>query len=1393
MKRPVKLVCLLLLTVLMNLSQAYASHISGGEITWKCIGQDSFLVSLDIYRDCNGVTLTASPIIFKCATTGIQLASLTIPVGSPVDITPVCPVHSCTRCQSTSCSFPYGIQRYVMQGLVVLSSAGTCCDILISCQQGSRGSGITTGAANLNAYFEARLNRCLNPCDNSPSFSNPPITILCIGQDLTYNLGATDIDTSASGDNLDSFSYEWCNPLKDSVNPTPYIGSYTFNKPIYFWGFPTDTTAAPRGLHLDSLTGTMQFRPMKIEGTVMAVKVNEFRDGVKIGEIRRDMMVIVISCPNNNPPTLSGPLYKEVCATNTVTFTINTNDYDAQDTLTISWNGAISGASWTDNNTQVKHPTGTFSWTPGEQDSSWIPYEFSVTVKDNALCPQGVTTQVYRILVKHATVNLGPDIYICSNGSAQLNATYSDSVNSNMWFGPNSFSASNLNTITVHDSGRYVNVVDINGCSYSDTVYVYKNTDVIAYVSGQTICYGDTAILQANPTGSMKSSMQWLWYIDTILVHTGIGSDSATRTFKTNPAITTDYKLVVIDTNNGTECRDSITVRVRVNPLPDVQIDSLISLCNNMGWVDLNQFLTIDGVFKGGGIWTGGAAGNFFITTYALGDYQVNHSYKDQNGCIGEDSAKVRVYKSPIVYLGSDTILCSGSNIILNAGNGVEAYYKWSTGSTDSIITVNESGTYFVEVSSSGTCFAYDTINIQYYSPIQITLNPLHSGCKSATGSVTSSVSGGKAPYRYFWSNGDTTSGITKLKAGTYVLTVLDGNGCSSFAATNINDSAGPVISINKILPVKCHGGTNGSIDITVTGGKKPYSYEWSNGKSVEDISGLSYGQYEVAVSDSNECNVLQSIIVPEPDMMEVNAVVKSASCSVNDGEIMLTVSGGTKPYQYLWNTANTTNNPKSLKSGLYSVTITDSNGCSMIRDYTVNDSGGPVVIIDSVVHTNCNKLTGGIYIKVLGPENKLKYLWSTGYAGKHLKNVPVGTYSLTVTDTVTGCKTLIYATIRSYKFLPQQEICLVTTDNKSGKNMIVWERKQSNEIAYYNIYKETTLKGIYTKIGSVLYDSLSIFIDYNSNPRVKSDRYCITAVDMCGNESEKSTSHKTVHLCANKGTSGENNLIWSHYEGAEFLTYHIYRGTSLSNIILLDSVSSDISSYSDLNPPLGLAIYQVVTIFPKGCDPEAFRSQTEGIPFSQSFSNIKEYSQQLTGYLMASPTEYTLNPDSGDFVYLDVFTNANEWDASKNASWLQIQKSFVNNYIKVISGSPNFLSDRKDSIRIAAPGINPFYVIVIQEGQTGLEEFEDQVNILIFPNPSGSHFALKFGLKEAGNSLITIFDLAGKVVKTVQMNASIGDNTQIIDLNELVRGFYFVEISVNGQRIGIEKLSVIK
>lgn len=214
-----------------------------------------------------------------------------------------------------------------------------------------------------------------------------------------------------------------------------------------------------------------------------------------------------------------------------------------------------------------------------------------------------------------------------------------------------------------------------------------------------------------------------------------------------------------------------------------------------------------------------------------------------------------------------------------------------------------------------------------------------------------------------------------------------------------------------------------------------------------------------------------------------------------------------------------------------------------------------------------------------------LRYKWtpSTGLNNDTVAN-PTATltsdivYVLTVTTPV-GCTESDTVAIR-ISSMENPEIGIVGISS-TNKNRIVWNKQVSTGIASYYIYRETNVSNVYVKIGSTSYDSLSIFIDEQSFPAVKSNKYKMSIFDRSGFESAQSNAHKTMHLSINKGQSSTWNLIWEAYEGFAVSTYNIYRGTSANNINFLDAVSGSSTQYSDIAAPTGDVYYQLEVISP--------------------------------------------------------------------------------------------------------------------------------------------------------------------------------------------------------------------
>jgi hypothetical protein len=249
-----------------------------------------------------------------------------------------------------------------------------------------------------------------------------------------------------------------------------------------------------------------------------------------------------------------------------------------------------------------------------------------------------------------------------------------------------------------------------------------------------------------------------------------------------------------------------------------------------------------------------------------------------------------------------------------------------------------------------------------------------------------------------------------------------------------------------------------------------------------------------------------------------------------------------------------------------------------------------------------------------------LKYKWtpSTGLNNDSIPN-PTATVTSDITYTVTvttpnGCTATDEVSVIIIPMV-KPEIGMVGVSS-NNKNLIAWNKPVSAGIESYYIYRESNVTNVYDKIGTVHYDSLSIFVDNQSLPDVQSNKYKLSIYDRHGLESPQSNYHKTMHLAINKGMGNVWNLSWEAYEGFVVSTYNIYRGTTPINLTLLGSTSGSNTQYNDLNAPSGDVYYQLEVISPNSVNPTKVLSSQKTkaeendlsnslISYSSSRSNI--------------------------------------------------------------------------------------------------------------------------------------------------------------------------------------------
>jgi hypothetical protein len=561
--------------------------------------------------------------------------------------------------------------------------------------------------------------------------------------------------------------------------------------------------------------------------------------------------------------------------------------------------------------------------------------------------------------------------------------------------------------------------------------------------------------------------------------------------------------------------------------------------------------------------------------------------------------------------------------------------YYWSNGSRDSVANELALGTYTIAVSTPNGCVSSEEVVIG--EDIDITVSQINpSTCGIADGTATVIVSGGTGPYTYVWSNGETEETNSTLPPGPAYVNVIDSEDCSAQGLINIESDGGPQISRSSlVVDNECYGVQEGAIDIEVSGGVAPYNILWSNGMTTEDIDQLGAGTYNVVIEDAESCLGAGSFQVNQPARISVSPLITPATCKGSDGNATAIVSGGIKPYAFQWSTGGIYQIEEGMVAGVYSVTVTDGRDCKMVEPVIVNNIDAPVVTITDVQGVGCTITDNGSISASASPLNPFySYSWSNGAVTPNISGLTEGTYVLTVTDEA-ECVGVNQAVITQ---TPPDDnpICLVTVDTLSGKNMILWEKLAIDDVSHYNVYRESSVKSEYSIIGSVEASELGFYIDSIADPSVRSWRYKISVVDDCGIESELSDHHKTMHLTMNVGLSESVNLIWDHYEGFDISTYNIWRYDAQSGWSEIASMPSNLTSYTDQDPPNEDLTYYIEVMAPNSCIETVKKPTTLNVSRSNRKSSKKSASSggielleeaMHVGFLKIYP-----NPGSGQY-----------------------------------------------------------------------------------------------------------------------------------------------------------------
>ena len=391
------------------------------------------------------------------------------------------------------------------------------------------------------------------------------------------------------------------------------------------------------------------------------------------------------------------------------------------------------------------------------------------------------------------------------------------------------------------------------------------------------------------------------------------------------------------------------------------------------------------------------------ISNLPQGLYQL--TIQDSNGCITSSQAGVS-NPNPLISVFSINmpVSCSGGNnglLAVNSSGGTSPYsYVWSNGDTTNINDSLSSGMHFLTTKDLNNCISQSSTFVNEPTPISYSSQHSTPSCVGyADGQISINVFGGTVPYQHHWTLIDTLSYVMG-SAATYTDSIMDANNCLLVVTEVITDPQ--EISINPLVSdVSCFGYADGAIELQISGGNAPYSFDWSNGDTFVLIDSLVTATYFVFVTDANTCVISDSIFVNQPlSDIQISSVITNTSCSYSvDGAIDISVSGGSTPYTFLWNNSLTTEDLTYIDPGNYNLIVSDASSCGFSSQFLVQspDSIGIVVLVDSV---SCNGMSdASAVLNITGGTAPFAIQWFNNTIDNTIQNIAIGTYSVDVID----------------------------------------------------------------------------------------------------------------------------------------------------------------------------------------------------------------------------------------------------------------------------------------------------------------------------------------------------------------------------------------------------------
>ncbi len=552
----------------------------------------------------------------------------------------------------------------------------------------------------------------------------------------------------------------------------------------------------------------------------------------------------------------------------------------------------------------------TYEWSTGETTQDIFnlqPGTYTYTVTDGSGC----TLVDEAIIMEPAPISIADNIteIDCYGGSTgSIDLTVDGGVGGFEYEWSSSEMTQDIYNLTT--GGYTVTITDGNGCiRVQDWVVNQPPTIDVGVSLIPTLCFdSENGGAQINTNGGVGNfTYEWSnGQMTENLTNVGTGT----------------YTLTVTDGNN---CEVIEIVQVSAPNEIIIQETVLDATCagNNNGTITTS-------VTGGSGQhqyhWSTGAT-TPNISQLSSGTYSL--TVTDGNGCekikemVVSQNTDIQI-AAMITEVSCYEIMDGAIDINVNGGAGGFTY-EWNTGQTTQDLTGINGGGYIVTVTDNNGCEEVQLFIIDTPDSISLVSVVVEPNCfGNSDGMIATTAAGGNGGFEYSWDNSTDGPMLEMISAGVYTLTVTDAMGCELVESYTLTEPEELVIN-STVSDVSCFDGNDGAIEVDISGGVGGYMIDWSTGAN----SDLTTGNYNIIVTDMNNCVVTQNFFIDQPDIIEVT-IQSTNPINGNDGAISATATGGTPPYDFSWNDGALMGTELSdLIGGTYDLVMTDGNGCT--------------------------------------------------------------------------------------------------------------------------------------------------------------------------------------------------------------------------------------------------------------------------------------------------------------------------------------------------------------------------------------------------------------------------------------------------------------------------------